>query len=488
MESNLPHPASQEIDPRLQEAAPNPQPYPTPSQFKLPPPPSHFQNPHQQQQQHQYAATSHSPVPPAQWTPNGYSAYYGPPDHRIPINQVQQHAGHAYQPYPVPGRIPVQPPIQSPLGEPTDAKRARACEACRNLKVKCEPDPAGGMCKRCAKSNRNCIITAPSRKRQKKADNRVAELERKIDALTHNLSSAREGNATGSESGIEGDEGTMHMDRTGGSTSTAQQPVYPPNTSDVDRKRPFTEYQQDGHSGPYSPKSSTGANQHPSLRTPTTATTTEMDQTTGLKASRSQNSLKANRNAITEIGAADYEVLQKHTADELFTHYNKDMAPHMPIVIFPQDLESNILRKSKPVLFLAVMSVASGQKYPDLQRKLKKEIMRTLADRMINGESKSLEILQALQIVIVWYLPEPSQESKYYQLIHMAAGLAIDLGLNRKPGTKRNKFSVLQHNSAVIDTDSFESRRAWLGTYLLYSRYVGNFSLLFSFRLAVYDP
>ena len=74
-------------------------------------------------------------------------------------------------------------------GGPGDPKRSRACEACRGLKVKCEPDPNNPdlPCKRCAKANRNCVVTQPSRKRQKKTDSRVAELEKKIDALTATL-------------------------------------------------------------------------------------------------------------------------------------------------------------------------------------------------------------------------------------------------------------------------------------------------------------
>ncbi|KAF7549184.1 hypothetical protein G7046_g8423 [Stylonectria norvegica] len=72
--------------------------------------------------------------------------------------------------------------------DPDDPKRQRACEACRGLKVRCEPDPNDdGPCKRCKKAGRNCVVTVPTRKRQKKTDSRVAELEKKIDALTASL-------------------------------------------------------------------------------------------------------------------------------------------------------------------------------------------------------------------------------------------------------------------------------------------------------------
>ena len=93
-------------------------------------------------------------------------------------------------------------------GGPNDPKRPRACEACRGLKVRCEPDPNNpdGPCKRCAKANRNCVVTVPSRKRQKKTDSRVAELEKKIDALTATLHATKSGSgpvAHGSENGMD---------------------------------------------------------------------------------------------------------------------------------------------------------------------------------------------------------------------------------------------------------------------------------------------
>jgi hypothetical protein len=81
----------------------------------------------------------------------------------------------------------------SPEAGSTDPKRPRACEACRGLKVRCEFDTNNldGPCKRCAKANRNCVVTIPSRKRQKKTDSRVAELEKKIDALTASLQATK---------------------------------------------------------------------------------------------------------------------------------------------------------------------------------------------------------------------------------------------------------------------------------------------------------
>lgn len=105
-----------------------------------------------------------------------------PPNHQL------YQAGTAQQ-------VPLSPEQGDEQGE--DAKRPRACEACRGLKVRCDQDPTHPEqpCRRCAKAGRQCIITQPTRKRQKKSDTRVAELEKKLDALTAALQQSQQGGA-----------------------------------------------------------------------------------------------------------------------------------------------------------------------------------------------------------------------------------------------------------------------------------------------------
>ena len=113
-------------------------------------------------------------------------------------------------------------PAAGPTPDNNDTKRPRACEACRGLKVKCEFEPAhpDGPCKRCTKAHRQCLITAPSRKRQKKTDSRVAELEKKIDALTQTLQATR----SASQGGEHDANAHVHM---GGDRRMSQAPAHP---------------------------------------------------------------------------------------------------------------------------------------------------------------------------------------------------------------------------------------------------------------------
>ena len=187
---------------------------------------------------------------------------------------------------------------------------------------------------------------------------------------------------------------------------------------------------------------------------------------------------ESTREADTVIyGEADVVgrgVVHAETANGLFMHYTEQMAPQMPIVVFSPDTSPDTIRRRSPVLFLAILSVASGQDYPDLQATLTKEITGILANRIFVHGEKSLELVQALQVITIWYWPEPNGDSKYYQYIHATAVMAIDLGMfRRQPLLILRKEQILglpKPKSYLSDPCTTECRRAWLGCYLLCSR------------------
>ena len=463
------HTQSSDIDPRLQEV-PQPsqpsRPYSnpptedsTPSQFRLPPPPP----PQQQQQQQQHHQQSQYPGAP-QWPQDGYDPYYaGPPGQPPPpITHMPHHMAHAYTSY---QNAPVAPqPADGTFG---DSKRPRACEACRGLKVRCEPDPGNGPCKRCAKANRNCVITPPSRKRQKKTDSRVAELERKLDALRAEVS-AKGGNLSVSEDeNYEGD--TSHLSLVG--TTLQQQSSQYSTSPGTGQKRRRSEYQQDGIlGGATSGKPPATAGQNFAPRVPNMIPDPHAPSHPG-QMSDSVLVRGVQRAAYGELDVVDRGLMSMATAEELFAHYTKDMVPHMPIVVFSTKTTFDSVRKSTPTLFLAIMSVASGQDYPHIQATLNAEIMGIFGDRFFVRGEKSLEIVQALQVITIWYWPDPNGNSKYYQFIHNATVMAMELGIDRKPRPMKEQiFQLPGTGSSLSDTETSECRRAWLGCYLLSSR------------------
>ena len=453
---SIPQTQASDIDPRLQDSVQVQQQYsnlppisyiPAPS---LPPPPP----------QHPYST-------PQQWQQDGYNPYYGPPPDQQPPS-LQQATN--YQAYHTNSDVP---PPSAEVGSNNDTKRPRACEACRGLKVRCEPDPGTGPCKRCRKANRNCVITAPSRKRQKKTDSRVAELERKIDALTASLHATKEGNVSGSEDDGYGDGDTPHIESLDGRSNQPTSP-YTTTSAGASRKRRLSEYQQDGSSGSHRVNGSEAMSQPSPANVVNMGSRLVAPPKSEVDGPEFESTREADSVTYGEADVVARGIVHAETANGLFRHYTEHMAPHIPLVVFPPDITPDAIRRRNPVLFLAILSVASGQEYPDLQATLTKEIMRILADRVFVHGEKSLELVQALQVVTIWYWPEPNGDSKYYQFIHLAAVMAIDLGMHRRQPLlifrKEQILGLPKPKSYLSDPCTTECRRAWLGCYLLCSR------------------
>ena len=464
----IPQPQTQtsDIDPRLQESIQLPQHYSNLPQINynpthaFPPPPTPPPQQQQQPSQHPYTA-------PQQWQQDAYNSYYPPPtDQQHP--PIQHPANyHAYQ---------ANSEVQAPPGEigfNNDTKRPRACEACRGLKVRCEPDPGNGPCKRCRKANRGCVITAPSRKRQKKTDSRVAELERKIDALTASLHATKEGNVSGSEDDGDGDGDTPQVEYSDGRSNQPTSP-YTTSSAGAGRKRRMSEYQRDGSSGSRRLSGSEAMSQTSPANVANMGPRRFATPKSEVGGADSEPAREADTAIYGEADVVGRGVVHAETANGLFMHYIEQMAPQMPIVVFPPDTSPDTIRRRNPVLFLAILSAASGQDYPDLQATLTKEINAILANRVFVHGEKSLELVQALQVVTIWYWPEPNGDSKYYQYIHATAVMAIDLGMfRRQPLLILRKEQILglpKPKSYLSDPCTTECRRAWLGCYLLCSR------------------
>ena len=384
--------------------------------------------------------------------------------------------------------------------EGIDPKKLRACESCRGLKVRCEPDPNEGPCKRCKKAGRNCVVTAPTRKRQKKTDSRVSELEKKIDALTaslqarvappaHNQSPHSHNNhhqqqqygspgvvSPGSASGVaaHGDRARQHSDSTQGNEHRRWDKEVAPwdqRGGPAGNDSPFQQLitiagqkRKAGEDG--------GQQQQQQQQRRGEAKDERTPSTTAAAMGWPAYTSKA-----TDGDVVDRGLVPKEMALELFAKYKSQMVRHLPGVVFPPSTTVAELRKTKPVLFLSIMAAASGENH-SLQRVLQKELMQIFAERVIVTGEKNLELVQALTVAVIWYWPpEYFEELKFYQLIHIAAVMAIDIGLGRKSPPRGGRGGSLAGGAAwrenpnrrnpPPDPLSLESRRTWLTCYYL---------------------
>ena len=458
--------------------------------------PAYNQPQQQQQQQQQQHRPAHTYPDVSAQTP-GYEplqqASTGTTSHGTP-QQHQYYGVPTPSPYANDSGQSHDSPFETSPGtgnpsDPNDLKRSRACEACRQLKVRCEPDENSptGSCKRCAKANRQCIVTAPSRKRQKKTDSRVAELEKKIDALTASLMARAS----------QDPDGTLDP-----AIAQAQMAELKQHRDQLYEDRSWSQNPRDSISAqpsPSAPREGAGMKRkmsqdydfsgkdlaHPRDQAMTSASS--ITTTSG-----NDGPLQARRGTMPQVPAfpamwgdaskgkdvgygAWVDVIDRHVIDEKtayrsFDRYHKDMCQYLPIVVFPPSTTAAEIRRTKPVLFLSIVAASVAAFRPEVQPMLVSEVTRIVSDRIVYRGEKSLELVQAVQVLTVYYQPpEKYEELNFNQMIHIAAVMALDIGMGKR--SKSGAFAIwkeyMDKKTPLPDSNAAETRRAWLGCYYL---------------------
>ncbi|PWY77063.1 hypothetical protein BO70DRAFT_430579 [Aspergillus heteromorphus CBS 117.55] len=429
------------------------------------------------------SAAPSASAPTTTTTPTPSSSHFSPADHlrssasgpsyfrpSAPQSQSQSHSQSIYpEPDPALGTTARQDSVDVDPNDPyAELRRPRACEACRQLKVRCEPDLThpNGTCKRCAKAGRNCVVTLPTRKRQKKTDSRVAELERKIDALTASLQASHGQESLPSLGTLNPPREEPIARRWLGPTThasvnvSAPVPLKSPSCSTAGSKR--------RHSGEV--KESVPASSGTSSPSEGQALYTKAIKQWRAMGYGTDQGPKEGENSEDVI---DRGLVSASLAAEAFTRYTEHMATLIPLVVFPPGTTMNDVRQKKPVLFHAIIACAIGTIQPELQIPLLNDFYKIIAERIVVKGEKSLDLVQAVIVCCNWYSPPDNfEEVKFNQLAHIAVTVAMDLGLYRKMIPKVKPFSLVKEliskkSSIVLDLDSVEARRTWLACYFL---------------------
>ncbi|KAL4975965.1 hypothetical protein BDW66DRAFT_61795 [Aspergillus desertorum] len=363
----------------------------------------------------------------------------------------------------------------------SELRKPRACESCRQLKVRCEPDATPDKpCKRCAKAGRSCIVTVPNRKRQKKTDSRVTELERKIDVLTATLHATQKidlllpskntAQTSSPSSFLRGEE---NMGRRwlvpGQSTGDRSIPVLTrPGLSGI--KRQYSGDIKDRGAAATRPTPSQASNPSPATDNTESSGRRRSIPSMSWPATKPENKENAGVPDIIDRGLVSYAV-----ASDAFTRYVDEMCHHIPMVVFPPGTQMSEVRRNKPVLFHAIVAVAMGPFEPSAQSTLLREFYRTVTERVFLSGEKSLELIQCLLIAVNFYTPpENFQQMTFFQLSQLAVAIGMDIGMHRKriprekPIPTGRPFSLNRESAKQLptqDSDSPEVRRAWLGCY-----------------------
>ncbi|KAL1297954.1 hypothetical protein AAFC00_006464 [Neodothiora populina] len=383
---------------------------------------------------------------------------------------------------------------QSPNGDGQDQKRSRACEACRGLKVRCDMDAnnPNEACKRCKKAGRQCIVTQPSRRRQKKSDTRVAELERKIDALTAVLASQQQQQQQ--------QQNGVHISQPGPGPEQYPIPGYQsatpqsmadsishhesrPSMSSATPAQTYHIHTDELPADPDSQRSNKRRRVESMSGLCGTHTSSEFSkEAADIKHTQGWQGLRHELNTIfpVKIRAIIAELVEPELMQELFDHFIANMLPPLPAIAFPAGTTADQLLQSKPFLLLAVLTVSCSCTLivsAELKSRLYDELFGALAEAVMLKAHKSLEVLQALLVTCIWQKPaEKPPSANFYVMIHIAAVMALDLGLGKKFNPAKAKRGFGGPGSdlppgpaqlALVDSDSIEARRAWLVCYYL---------------------
>ena len=319
-------------------------------------------------------------------------------------------------------------------------------------------------------------MTAPSRKRQKKTDSRVAELEKKINALEASLLARGQGSEAALDPAIAQAEVAAlkeHRDQLfedsqwnqGREGSPAQEsPRGLVEGSGMKRKMtqdfPFPEQGRNPPAGP-------------------------MQNVPVFPAMWGGNERKMQADG-EYLDVIDRKIVDENTTYRAFDRYHMEMSRYLPMVVFPLGTKAADIRRTKPALFLSILAISISAYRPDLQPQLIGEITRLIADRVIYRGEKSLELLQAIQVLSIYYQPpERYEELNFNQMIHIGVVLALDLGMGKrtKPGMGASWREYMDKKLPLIDPNAAETRRAWLGSYYLSAKYVGPFVRFLASRL-----
>ena len=313
--------------------------------------------------------------------------------------------------------------------KPKRQKRSRACVACRQMKIRCLPVEGQEACSACAKVNRQCIMPGPPRKRQKTV-HKVAELEKKINALTDALLAKQQ---------------------------QQQQPLQQPDSGKLDDESPPKDAPTNSSSEPArsdeTPASSMDFHSRGFLEK-ALGPAIQPRFTTGCDAANDAGNAYEPVAKDEYVDVVDRGDLTMESAAMMFNHWREKMCPTKPFVVFPPSSDAQEIRKTRPMTFLAILVAASAALMPSAQPALTIEINRQISERVLFHGDKSLDLVQALLLNSQYYTrPRTARDLAFNHNIQAANVMALELGIGKRSKMKRNP------------EEEVELCRTWLACY-----------------------
>jgi hypothetical protein len=216
---------------------------------------------------------------------------------------------------------------------------------------------------------------------------------------------------------------------------------------DEDRKSTGRDHSAQSDDVRYTDYSPELLNTHPSLSTPSFAFPAGIEE----------------QERVPFEDVIDHGIISIEDAEQLVAYYIHELASFFPLVVLPASTTAASLRQTKPVLFLSVIAATAISIDAGLAAVLNREMVRLYSERFFIEGEKSLELVQALLLMIVFYFPPASPlKLQFYQYTHIASTMALEIGLANKRRVNKSDRRANVHDEFLA-----EQARALLGCYHL---------------------
>lgn len=173
-----------------------------------------------------------------------------------------------------------------------------------------------------------------------------------------------------------------------------------------------------------------------------------------------------NRSPADDV--VDRGIISLEDAEQLVAFFFHELAPFLPLVVLPANTTAAQLRQVKPTLFLSVLAASSIAVDAELASILNREMVRLYAERFFVHGEKSLELVQALLLMIIFYYPPSSPlKLQFYQYTHIASTMAIEIGLATRRRVSKKRTDRKNREQPHDEHFLAEQARTVLGCYHL---------------------
>ncbi|OTB02653.1 hypothetical protein M426DRAFT_322418 [Hypoxylon sp. CI-4A] len=311
------------------------------------------------------------------------------------------------------------------------AKWGAACSPCAVAKAKCirTISMPGSKCDRCERLERNCVeqVHRPRKKRQSRPS-KTAELEERLNSLVDFIKANNSGDV-------------------------------PASLKQIAEVRSTTSYSGDSEKGE-SPESNGNASKY----TPIQPAQPKYKPSGSIPEYYNQHAPRA---CICRGPAGEEGPEPLEPDDTPIITYMENLLPNFPFVPLPQGTSATELISKRPFLFGTIRMVASYRNIKSM-RSQNYYLLQHISEQMLMRSERSLELLQAILLILGYYHYHCMLHAQMNNLIGLANSLVADLGLN-KPPDMQERIRIVMTNVEPPRPRTNEEKRALCGVWYMTS-------------------